>query len=258
MTLIKTTRTGQKVTVDKGWVCLDSKRFAHEITPIDPWTKKELDKKEPGNSYEYIAHRLIMTTEEGLKAKALIDAYKAEEKAKREKVEKEEFDAMVATGAAFRTAEVTEQYGCDLMWACRFTEEEKTQYSDWFRELGAYSLPAGGRVKVERQAVMQVIGSRQADVQFNGCANMAWTITEGEWAEIIRLSQDIRAEKKQAQEKYAEQETAALQKKIDTGYCFRCESWCHGDCGNYSSNPEILFRRQLKQGLTEANFGITE
>ena len=38
-----------------------------------------------------------------------------------------------------------------------------------------------------------------------------------------------------------------LQKLIDTGYCFNCESWCHGDCGNYSNDPEVRYKREFKR-----------
>lgn len=51
---------------------------------------------------------------------------------------------------------------------------------------------------------------------------------------------------------------ADIQHKIDTGYCFSCESWCDGDCGDYSNDPAIQFRRDLQQASREANYGIQE
>ena len=30
-----------------------------------------------------------------------------------------------------------------------------------------------------------------------------------------------------------------IQNKIDSGYCFYCESWCYGDCGHYTPKPRI-------------------
>lgn len=258
MTLIKIAKTGQKITVEGCWVCMDGKRVAHEVNQIDPWTRGKLDKSQPGHGLEYIAGNILFTAEDGLKAKTLIEAAKAEQKAKEEAEDKAEFEALVASGRAFRTVEITEQYGCDLMWARRFTAEEKSQYSDWFKNRGVCSLPAGGRIKVERKAVQQVVAGRTSDAEFCGCSNMAWTITEGEWDEIVRLSQEIEGEKEKASKENEKAAAESLQRKIDTGYCFNCESWCHGDCGNYSQNPATSFRRDLKKAQDEANFGINE
>ena len=30
-----------------------------------------------------------------------------------------------------------------------------------------------------------------------------------------------------------------IRRKIASGYCFACESYCHGDCGHYSSDPHV-------------------
>ena len=53
-------------------------------------------------------------------------------------------------------------------------------------------------------------------------------------------------------------EAEDIQKKIDSGYCFYCESWCHGDCGHFSSDPGVKFRRDLKTAIREENYGINE
>ena len=37
-------------------------------------------------------------------------------------------------------------------------------------------------------------------------------------------------------------EAEDTQRKIETGYCFACESYCHGDCGNYSADPLTQLR----------------
>ena len=34
-------------------------------------------------------------------------------------------------------------------------------------------------------------------------------------------------------------EAEDIQNKIDSGYCFYCESWCYGDCGHYTPKPRI-------------------
>lgn len=258
MTLIKIAKTGQKITVEGCWVCMDGKRVAHEVGKIDPWTKAKLDKQQPDHGLEYIAGNILFTAEDGLKAKTLVERAKAEQKAREDAEDKAQFDTLVSSGLAFRTVEITEQYGCELLWARRLTDEEKGRYSDWFQEVGVIGIPAGGRIKVEREAVLKVVGDRPSNAQFLGCSNNAWEITEDEWKEIVRISKEMARAKEEAVEKAAAEEEADLQRKVETGYCFNCESWCHGDCGNYSNDPTIRFKREFKRGVAEANYGIKD
>ncbi len=53
-------------------------------------------------------------------------------------------------------------------------------------------------------------------------------------------------------------EAADIKRKVETGYCFACESWCHGDCGHYSNDPMVKFRRDLVEAQKEANYGIND
>lgn len=53
-------------------------------------------------------------------------------------------------------------------------------------------------------------------------------------------------------------EKAEIEHKIATGYCFACESYCHGDCGHYSNDPAIKYTRKLAEAAREANFGIKD
>lgn len=53
-------------------------------------------------------------------------------------------------------------------------------------------------------------------------------------------------------------ETADIQRKIATGYCFNCGTYCHGDCGNYSNDPAVEFRRGLSQAMREAACGVND
>ena len=54
------------------------------------------------------------------------------------------------------------------------------------------------------------------------------------------------------------EEREDIRRKIETGFCFYCETWCHGDCGHYSNDPMIKFRRDLKEAQREANYGIND
>lgn len=53
-------------------------------------------------------------------------------------------------------------------------------------------------------------------------------------------------------------EARDIEHKIKTGYCFNCESWYYGDCGNYSNDPMVKFHRDLRDAQREANYGIMD
>jgi hypothetical protein len=61
---------------------------------------------------------------------------------------------------------------------------------------------------------------------------------------------------REAAARKAEQED--IQQKIDSGFCFSCETWCHGDCGNYSIDPKVKFFRDFRQSCREERFGTEE
>lgn len=49
-----------------------------------------------------------------------------------------------------------------------------------------------------------------------------------------------------------------IRRKVDSGYCFACESWCHGDCGHYSNDPMVRVDRYARHATREAQYGINE
>ena len=53
-------------------------------------------------------------------------------------------------------------------------------------------------------------------------------------------------------------EKAHTAKLISSGFCFSCETYCHGDCGHYSNDPAIKHRRDLRHAQREAGYGIDE
>jgi hypothetical protein len=40
------------------------------------------------------------------------------------------------------------------------------------------------------------------------------------------------------------------------GYCYNCETYCYGDCGDYRPKPD--YRRDIRRAMDEANYGIME
>jgi hypothetical protein len=185
-------------------------------------------------------------------------AHAQAEKDAREKADRNRFEAALSSGEAFCTAEIADQYGGELAWARRFREEEKTEYADWFRDLGMTSFSGAPHIKVNREAIRQVVGSRKPDGKFCGCSNRAWTITEQEWDQIIALSAEMNVKKAEKEKAFEAAEAADIKKKIETGYCFYCESWCNGDCGHYTNDPAIMYPRQLDDAIEEQNYGIRD
>jgi hypothetical protein len=54
------------------------------------------------------------------------------------------------------------------------------------------------------------------------------------------------------------EERTDIQHKIDTGYCFACESYCHGDCGHYSNDPMMRYTQHASEAAREADYGIND
>jgi len=192
--------------------------------------------------------QVLLPPEKGEEVKqmaiAVRDAKLAEEKAI--------FDASVANCEAFRTVEYSPAYGCELRWARQSTPEDKL--ADWV-VVGYAGSP---RVKVEYEALKKVINGRKSCGSFPGCNNTVWQISAEEWDTIIALSTEIREQKEGAKKAFEKAEADDIQHKIDTGYCFYCESWCSGDCGHYSNNPNVKFNRDFRQAQREANYGIND
>lgn len=60
---------------------------------------------------------------------------------------------------------------------------------------------------------------------------------------------------------YEKAEADDLQRKIDSGFCFNCETWCDGDCGNYrpgKAGAEHAAQRGFKNALRESRAGQGE
>jgi hypothetical protein len=54
------------------------------------------------------------------------------------------------------------------------------------------------------------------------------------------------------------EEAEDIARKIASGYCFACETYCHGDCGHYSKDPQVMYGRHLREMAREANYGIND
>ena len=82
-------------------------------------------------------------------------------------------------------------YGMSIHKARRLTEEEKAEYTGWFKDFGFISL--GEVIELEpdwyyNDEFVNQIRNREVDGAFRGCSNHAWIITEDEADEIIARS----------------------------------------------------------------------
>lgn len=193
-----------------------------------------------------IATRVLIPEIEGCIAHA-----KAEDHAHK-MADKALLDQDITSGKAFRTAEIAAQYPASLQWA------RKSEPGDGYAEWVIFGYAANPEIKVHNEAIRQIVGDRKSIGSFPGCENTAWAITEEEWNQIIVRSKDIAYRKHMTQACNDASEEYDIQHKIDTGYCFYCETWCHGDCGHYSNDPQIKFHRDLDQAIREQNYGINE
>lgn len=53
-------------------------------------------------------------------------------------------------------------------------------------------------------------------------------------------------------------EAEDIRRKVETGYCFNCGTWCDGDCGHYTNDPMVESRRDLRQAQREEYYGIND
>jgi hypothetical protein len=172
--------------------------------------------------------------------------------ADREAADRAQFQVAVDSGEAFRTAEIPEQYESELHWA------RKSKPGEGYAEWVIFGFAGSPRVEVEKEAIRKVVAGRKSCGQFPGCSNVAWEISAEEWDKIIELSAEILRQKEEAKKRFETAESADIERKIKTGYCFYCESYCHGDCGHYSNDPAIKYRRDLNHAQREANYGIND
>ncbi len=61
-----------------------------------------------------------------------------------------------------------------------------------------------------------------------------------------------------ARKKWEMPEEPAREITHGPGYCYFCESYCYGDCGDYSSNPQTKYRRDLADAQREQSYGIND
>lgn len=80
-TYIKTAKTGQKIEVIDNRICLDEKTEAWFISTIHKEQLEQANKLLPG-AYYRAGPRVLLTKEQGEKAKTAIEAYKAQEENK--------------------------------------------------------------------------------------------------------------------------------------------------------------------------------
>lgn len=166
--------------------------------------------------------------------------------------------AAIASGEAFRAAEIADQYGGTVCWARRLRNDEKTKYAEWCRDLIMVGYAGSRSIKVSETAITRVLGDRRADGTFPGCTNRAWTISAEEWDKILSESAQIASDQRASEAREAKAEADDIARKVESGYCFYCGTWCHGDCGHYSNNPTVKQLRDNATAIKEMRYGIDD
>jgi hypothetical protein len=70
---------------------------------------------------------------------------------------------------------------------------------------------------------------------------------------------DIIMDIEAAQNRYNNQPVPVKEPERGPGYCYNCETYCYGDCGNYAPKPtKETFKRHLDEMTREANYGIND
>lgn len=107
--------------------------------------------------------------------------------------------------------EYPECYTPNICEARRFTEDEKTRYSEWFRDIGFTRV--GEQIDLP-YITWRDLPQRKCDGQFLGCSNSAWILTDAE-AEHYKELNAQREEKDEAEkdQKRREQEAKVAAKK---------------------------------------------
>lgn len=93
-----------------------------------------------------------------------------------------------------KVIEFAPAYGIKLYEARRFTEDEKTRYAEWFRELGLVAI-AGTGVNLDEISWQDLPKDRESCGSFLGCDNYCYEITDEEWQAYIDLNSARAAEK---------------------------------------------------------------
>ena len=95
-------------------------------------------------------------------------------------------------------------YGNQLKKARRLTEEEKTHYMPWFREIGFVGI--GDSVNLEYLSLYQIreiLGDRDSDGKFVSSSGDVYVVSQDEWNKMIKMNEEqgILKKKKDLKEK---------------------------------------------------------
>lgn len=220
--------------------------WAKDIQEPQPWIVAQLKKigKNPADYIQVDNYPVRKAAQYVIEA--AIATKKAEESAEKEKDQKE-LDIAVKSGEAVMVLESAAQYGMELTFARRLRDAEKSQYVDWFQTFGMIGFAAAPRIKVKRTKTIDDIIIRKADGEFLGCDNTVRIITQSEWDAIV-AEQAVLPERK-----------PYVEPTHGPGYCYNCESYCYGDCGNYQpERTSKMIAKEANAALAELNYGIND
>lgn len=198
------------------------------------------------NPEDYISFEAELVPREIiLEIKIAIARHTAEAAEKRAAERKEAKDAL-QSGEVVLVLEIASAYGATLTYGMPGEEVG--------REWAWSGIGGSPHIAVDTDAASNAIVGRRASGSFAGCENSVWQITQSEWDAILTASRTAKNQKAEARKRYEAAEAADIQSKIDSGFCFSCGSWCHGDCGHFQASPDCVAEAQ--DAAREVQYGI--
>ena len=107
--------------------------------------------------------------------------------------------------------------------------DEKGEYAKEYQDIIMIAIPPF--IQINRDVARSFVSERISDGKFLGCENSVWIITEENKAKLIADSETAEAAKKVNRERMRELEEKDIKFKKESGFCFKCGTWCYGDCG---------------------------
>ena len=133
-------------------------------------------------------------------------------------------------------------YGISLSEARRFTDEEKKEYADWYKEIGFVSLGNSMELENINWRELEVILGRplnKSDGSFQGCDNQAYIIDQSQWDALVSLNK--KREKELKEQKIADEKESArkyvewAEKYMKSGQNLMTKDECQKWARNYNN-----------------------
>ena len=233
--LIKTMKDGRPVTVEGGFICVASEKETCRVEKLTAREKADAEEYFPGFSFDYRAHRVLLSAEEGEKAKTLIDTFLAEKKSK----EQQDRLALEASLPQHRMLVKSGHYYMDEEIATVVLQPEKDQekYSEWLRGKAVMGSIKPNKISVgikTSKTAQTIVKSKSSGLQYGTGESIMWVITPDQEAQIVAECREAEEAKNQSEEKdkaiVQEKRKTIFDKAASTEEKQALKSWVTQEC----------------------------